>query len=125
MFPSAEAYPWNYPNGRAELLNIWKQSIAQKKALDAHCARTPRQMMRLLGPHCYDTVLRARTDLFFSFDVLEKLPSTTKHLGPPFDVVRQYSKAIFENGTNSTCTGMHGTAHCPLLPLFQQSYKAQ
>jgi len=99
VFPSAEAYPWTYPNGRAELLNIWKQSIAQN-ALDAHCASLPRHMMSSLGPHCYDMVVRARSDLFFSFGLLERLPSTSKHLGPPFDVVRKFSSTFFVNGIN-------------------------
>jgi hypothetical protein len=97
VFPSAEDYQWNYLNGRAELLNIWKQFVAQK-VLEDHCASMPRKLMNSLGSNCYDMVVRARPELFFSFDVLESLGS--KHLGPSFDEVRRFSHVFFSNGIN-------------------------
>jgi len=96
-FPSAEAYPWNYPNGRAELLNIWKQFRAQK-VLDDHCFSMSRKMKSSFGRECYDMVVRARPDLFFSFDKLESL--RCKHLGPSFDEVRKFSQTLYSNRIN-------------------------
>jgi hypothetical protein len=96
-FPSAESYPWSYPNGRAELLNIWKQSRAQK-VLEDHCVSMSRKMMSSYGRECYDMVVRARPDLFFYFEKLERL--RCKHLGPSFDEVRQFSQTFYSNRIN-------------------------